>query len=319
MSYPVMLFIILAASFSISCKNSSIDSQSGNTPVDSLKFSHTKAKQYRFPYDLNNPSHVLILPKALNEISGMGIHMSSNAFFAINDEQGILYTINQEDGQIINQFDFSDKGDYEAMAFLHDTIFIIESNGNIFPFILTEKNQEAKRIKTELKSENDVEGACIDPETGMLWLACKGNPNIKDFDSDYKGRAIYSYDRFTNVLIRNPLKLINPETLVAFLELQDKYKKLSKFKTRAFTNRLKKLAPSGMAVHPASGHLYLLSAQGSFLSVFDKSWNVLHIEFLGSAHPQAESICFDADSNLFISNEAKSLKARIFKYNMIPD
>ena len=80
-----------------------------------------------------------------------------------------------------------------------------------------------------------------------------------------------------------------------------KLKKLFKI----FKDKLE-FAPSGIAVHPKTQNIYVLSSQGKTLVVLHSDGQIAHIEKLEKEiHPQPEGICFDQEGNLFISNEGK--------------
>jgi sugar lactone lactonase YvrE len=49
--------------------------------------------------------------------------------------------------------------------------------------------------------------------------------------------------------------------------------------------------------------------------VLDRQGKIVHLEKLKkSLHTQPEGICFDADGTMFIANEGKDGRAKIFKF-----
>jgi uncharacterized protein YjiK len=90
----------------------------------------------------------------------------------------------------------------------------------------------------------------------------------------------------------------------------------SRFKLKNYQLRIRKFAPSGIAVHPDSKEYYILSSQGKTLVVVDDQNKIKHIEFLKSQHAQPEGICFDDQAKLYISNEARGLSPKIFMYTI---
>src|SRR6476660_4442898 len=72
---------------------------------------------------------LFILPKDLVEISGI-VCLEDERFAAINDEDGELFFINLKNNAI-EKYRFKGKGDYEDIAKVDSTYFVLESNGNI--------------------------------------------------------------------------------------------------------------------------------------------------------------------------------------------
>jgi len=102
--------------------------------------------------------------------------------------------------------------------------------------------------------------------------------------------------------------------------IKDKVKSVyaseSKSKIKKLTNRVKDFAPSGIAIHPLSKEYYLISARGSTLVILDTNRQFKDLIFLNDkSNKQPEGICFDGQSNLYISTEGHGLSAKIFKFN----
>ncbi|MBK7408618.1 MAG: SdiA-regulated domain-containing protein [Saprospirales bacterium] len=79
-------------------------------------------------------------------------------------------------------------------------------------------------------------------------------------------------------------------------------------------------APSALAIHPLTGHLYLLSSVGKLLVVLDRETGaIIYVQKLKkSVHPQPEGICFDPDGTMYISNEGKDGNGLIHKFAYLP-
>ena len=98
-------------------------------------------------YDLENPSQRWDLPEELEEISGLSF-LRKNQLACIEDENGIFYVYNLKKKEITRKDQFGDKGDYEGVEVIHDTVYVLKSNGDVFYFQL--KNNgigEVKKIK----------------------------------------------------------------------------------------------------------------------------------------------------------------------------
>ena len=77
-------------------------------------------------------------------------------------------------------------------------------------------------------------------------------------------------------------------------------------------------APSSVAVHPFTGHIYVVSSTNNVLLVIDAQNEILEMTKLKKeAHIQPEGICFDSEGTLYIANQAKDAKpAKIYEYKM---
>ena len=75
--------------------------------------------------------------------------------------------------------------------------------------------------------------------------------------------------------------------------------------------------PSGIAIHPITNNVYILSAKGNLLVVMNREGKLLHaIHLTKSLFEQPEGITFDSNAMMYISSEGHSGKATIksFKY-----
>ena len=187
---------------------------------------------------------------------------------------------------------------------------IINSSGNLFFY--DPKTQKNLKIKTDLGKRNNVEGITYDADQNVLLLACKGEPI--DYDKDYPHKAIYSFDLSTNKLNSKPYMEISEEALMNYLAQELEGQKMSDKQKVNLEKRLKAFAPSGIEIHPESRDIYIISARGGTLVVFDSDKQIKQLIFLDKkALPKAEGISFDAD-NLYISSEMKGIGGRILKF-----
>src|SRR4051812_36721866 len=82
-------------------------------------------------YDLNKPTSALELPDTLREISGI-VALSDKRFACIQDENGIVFILNTESKAVEKYIRFGDNGDYEGIAKVEDSYFILRSDGVLF-------------------------------------------------------------------------------------------------------------------------------------------------------------------------------------------
>jgi len=245
-------------------------------------------------YDLNGADNTIIyLPEELNEISGLA-YLNENYLLTHNDEEGIVYKINFTSGEIVSEFSIGEKEiekDFEGIAVVKDSVYLVVSNGTIFKFsIFNGKNDiEYEKIKTPLSSKNNVEGLCYDENSNALLLACKGDPgkNYKNY------KAVYEFDlvhmRFVD----------KPKYLISLKEIKKQF-------------NIKDFSPSGIEINPINGNMFLISANPEVILELDTEGKILYAkELKDKKHKQPEGITFLMDGVLFLADEANDHKAKL--------
>lgn len=243
-------------------------------------------------YALEAPSLNVVMPPELSEISGL-CYWDQQHLGAVQDEQGIIYKWNFETGKLSKQFSFSGEGDYEGIESKGSSLFVLKSNGTIYEYDTL--SGFTKKFKTVLNYDNNCEGICYDSSSKKLLIACKGDAGTSQ-NSLEKGKSIYSYNLLNNTISSTPF--------VHFTS-----KKLAAWKNVFGKKRIKKIAPSGIAVHPITGYIYVLAHKGTALLVFDRQGDCLDIFALpNTLFQQPEGICFAPNGNMFIANERRDGK-----------
>jgi hypothetical protein len=162
-----------------------------------------------FYFNSTDSSSSVTLPKELKEISGLAMTQDGR-LFAHNDENSVIYQIDYRNGTILKSFVVgkkkSKKEDFEGLAIVENTFFMVTSEGILFEFKEGEdgKNVKHKTHKTWLSSKYDVEGLCYDSETHALLLACKGYAG-KGYSDE---RAVYVFSLNTKKLEKEPRLLL---------------------------------------------------------------------------------------------------------------
>ncbi|MCR9286444.1 MAG: SdiA-regulated domain-containing protein [Bacteroidetes bacterium] len=268
---------------------------------------------FRLPYDLKKPNKTLKLAGKLAEISGLS--MTSNGQFLLghNDEQGKVFFINKETGKIEDELKFHKSGDYEGIEMIGDDIYVTKNNGTIYEIKNAhEKDPKTKEYKTNLSAANDIEGLGFDAKNNRLLLACKAKAG--DGKAFKKKRAIYGFDLASKKLIKEPVFLINRDAIKNFVQKNsDRYEKF----LEAFVpeQAASAFSPSGIAIHPNTELVYILSSVGKLLVILTPNGSIHHIEKLNKEiHKQPEGICFEKDGTLWISTEGKGGTAKIFEF-----
>jgi len=246
-----------------------------------------------FAYDLKNPDEVYVLPEYLEEVSGLSYY-DANQLAMLNDEQGRMYVYDLNSREVVHRVRFHGNGDFEGIERVGDYIYAIKSNGKLYRFNV-QMEGVVEEINTPFDSDNNVEGLGHDPRTNHLLFALKGDGDIKDVE--VKGKAIYGYHLPTQSFQKTPIHIIQDKDLKRVVG--------DKFKFR----------PSGVAVHPVNGEIYVLSYVERSLLVFDKEGKPKNLTKLKSSlFPQPEGITFAPNGDMYISNEVEGEGGTILKF-----
>ncbi|MCD4788991.1 MAG: SdiA-regulated domain-containing protein [Bacteroidales bacterium] len=273
---------------------------------------------YDFPYQLAEPDKSWELPKKLVEISGLS-YIDKYRLACIQDEKGNIYIFNLKAGEVEQKVDFGGDGDYEGIEIIENDAWILKSNGTLFKVkdYLKDKEPHINKYPTALTGKNDAEGLAYDPVNNNLLIACKGHPFL-DYKEGKEFKAIYSFDLKTKRIDTKPFLLIEMDTI--------KYYKNYNTMTRlgvellAYFDSSKgdvSFQPSGIAIHPISGNIFILASVGNLLIVFSREGGMLAmIELKSTHHPKPEGICFSPNGTLYISNEGDGEEGTILKFEL---
>lgn len=254
-------------------------------------------------YDLSNPTALYPLPAPLKEISALA-YLNPSTLLCVQDELGELFAYNPKTRNITQRIPFGKNGDYEGLAAVGKTIYILRSDGMLFEIDgYPSSPLTTTSYPTDIPAK-DNEGLCHDAAKNRLLIAAK-NRSGKENDTKNK-RLIYAFDLNTKKLAKDPAFILDLKKLGP---LAEKAGILDSKKTDKTSSTVLRLNPSAIGIHPITGNLYLLSGPNQLLLVFDNAGTLLHIEQLDSeAFNQAEGISFGQDGTLYISNEGTSDK-----------
>jgi uncharacterized protein YjiK len=255
---------------------------------------------YEFPYQLAEPDQSWKMPYILVEISGLGF-VDDHRLACVQDEKGVIFIFNLKNGQVEKEIIFGDDGDYEGIEIIEHDAWVLKSNGTLYEVMdyLGNSGPDANKYKTALSGKNDTEGLAYDPVNNNLLIACKESPFL-DGKPGKGHRAIYSYNLETKLLNAEPFLMISLDTIRY-------YKGDAIFK------------PSGLAIHPISGDIFILGSVGKLLLVFSGGGEMLAMINLNpKLFRQPEGICFSPDGTLYIASEGAGLHGTIMKFAKRP-
>ncbi|MBK9335043.1 MAG: SdiA-regulated domain-containing protein [Lewinellaceae bacterium] len=255
------------------------------------------------PYRLNQPAQVInLVYEELQEISGLGPADEPNVFCAISDERGeVLFIDGNGGGAILRRVLFREKGDFEGVEMVDNCLYAVKSNGEIYEIARWKRDTpKVSSIKTFLTKTDDVEGLGHDKKRQALLLACKGDP-----DSAYI-RNIYAFDLRTKQLGETPVFTVNPHEVNALIPYDDDDKQHF-------------FSPSGVAIHPVTGDVYIISTALKRIVVLDYNTGKIRyaIRLDKKILPQPEGISFDSEGNLFLASEGKKGEGLLLRFDFI--
>lgn len=257
---------------------------------------------------LGTPLESFVLPDELDEISGLELY-NGKSLIAIDDEDGVIYIVNIENGEIENQIDFGEKGDFEGLAYDGKFMYVITSEGDLY------KVNPDQPLNFE-KFHWDIEGKEIESLSfykGKLYSMTKEKSNAQEI-------VLFSMD---------PEKLGETEHKEAFRIKLDAIKSfLAKDEDESILKQFAKfisgdniynfVRPSGITFIPENDHLLILSHHNRFLMEISSDGNIHEIMSLSyEDFHQPEGIALDNKGFLYISNESRGHLPNIlkFKYN----
>jgi len=255
-------------------------------------------------YDLNKPDRILVLPKTLDEISGLSLSKEPDSLWVVNDERPTLFRISTKDGEVIQEVDLKQRGDYESVEEVDDKVYVGRSEGAVMVVDpVNGGDPQYLDFKERLGLACDMEGIAYEPRRKRLLLSCK-NEGAKHRKTK-KAFEIYSMPIRGTKLHREPAFVLQEASIDDYIKAHPEQTDLKGFYGKNF-------APSGLAVNPKTGNLYILSTRAKMLVVLDDGGALARVDALDTAvYAQPEGIAFDADGTMYISNEAHGKRATL--------
>lgn len=266
----------------------------------SYTFIHTfKPKIYQIGstngYDFTSPEFELKLPEILLEISGL-TDIDNQTVACVQDEKGIVFLYDLKNNKIKKQFEFDKDGDYEGITRIGNSLYVLRSDGKLFE-IDNYKNEAFKvnEYDTEIPVANN-EGLGYDPINNRLLIAGKSEPK----GDEYKDiKAVFAFDLNTKTASKKPVYEFSEQQIKEFVKKHDTQSDKNKDDEPKV-----KINPSGIAVHPSTGKLYVLSSKGNLIYIFNQNSEVETVHHLDKKmFNQPEGITFLDNGDMLISNE----------------
>jgi uncharacterized protein YjiK len=236
------------------------------------------------------------LPNRLREISGLATS-ADGRLFAHNDERAIVYEIDYKEGRLTKAFALGDpiaRGDFEGIAVVGDTVYLITSGGRLY-----ETREAADEQRTRYNTYDtgvggicEVEGLALEPTDRSLVLVCKTVD-----DDELKGSiSIFRWSVDRHELTDDSPILIDRDLV---------------------TDQIpgKSFNPSGIERHPLLGSFFVVAARQEAIIEISPAGELLGIaELRGKRHRQVEGIAFSPAGDLLLSDEGSGRRARLTIY-----
>ncbi len=265
--------------------------------VDTMAVLQRKISLENYTLNEKTATH-LKLPTNLEEISGLAM-TRDNRLLAHNDERGIIFEIDYQNGSIAKSFQLTDMknpvaSDFEGIATIGDQIYLVTSSGRLYAC-----REGAAGVSvlfnvytTGVGRDCEIEGLAYDESKRALLLMCKDARS-----ADMEGQlAIYHWS------IDDKQLSVDAHTVIPVAEFSQHIKG-------------KKFQPSGIERHPMSGNYFIVAArQGAIAEITPDGQVVAVREFPAQWHRQIEGIAFAADGTLIVSDEGAGRKARLTLY-----
>ncbi len=282
----IIAFIVLSLGVAFTIRSTNIDKvfSEKSEKKDNDKKKNDKSEQISTGVEIIKKHEV---PSILREISAL-VYLGNNSFACVQDEMGKIFVYNTSAGEIEKEIPFAGAGDYEGLAIVGPTAYVLQSDGQIFEVKNYNSSKPSIRsFKTHLTTEQNTEGMCYDPTNNRLLVAIKGNEQQTDA---YKG--IYSFSLSDYKMERDPVYKIDLNDAV-FANIKSK-------KTGA------QMQPSALAIHPKTGDIYITEATSPKLLVLDRQGKLKYLKPLDKKEfYKPEGISFSPEGNMYISNEGK--------------
>jgi uncharacterized protein YjiK len=226
-----------------------------------------------------------IMPRRLAEISGLAL-TSDGRLLTHGDETGRVFEIDYRKGVLVKQFSVGRpevKGDFEAIAVVDSTIYLLTSKGKLYAFTEGKDGSSVgyHLTDTKLGHQCEFEGLAYDPNIKSLLLACK---------HVYEKKLVGSLVIFrwklgeTGAAALSTLAVPLAQVIGA--------------------NPWSRVRPSDITVDPKTGNYVLVASLEHGLIVLTPTGQVVSSGPLAGVHPQAEGVAITRDGILIVSDEA---------------
>lgn len=254
-------------------------------------------------YFLNKPDEKYLLPQELEEISGLSYY-KDNQVICVQDENGEIFIYDLAKKSVVRTEKFGDDDDYEGVEFINDTVYILNSEGEITYFPLFDEGiGPVKTADTPLSHKNDTEGLGYNPGASSLLIATKEEGNYGDMKRE--DNAVYQVNTENFAFAAKPLAIVDKKEIEELLEEKDVSKK-----------KHLPARPSGIFKDPATKNLLILCSAGKILLVYDEKGKLKDVVPLDAdIFEQPEGITKTTNGAILIASEGDGEKGYLLRFD----
>jgi SdiA-regulated len=246
-------------------------------------------------YNLNEPVKIN-LGHDLREISGIRIDEANNQIIAVNDEEGKFYRLGMDGAIQGKAFKFAKKGDFEDLDFDGTYWYAVKSTGEVSRVARAFTDSSSTSVFPFSETGIEFETICYDKANQKIFLLTKTPKELND------GRiAAYVLDTTSGSFQYAPAYSPSKD---AIAKIRGKEKSECK--------------PTSAAIHPLTGELYIISVNDRLLVIMANGEVKQVYKLSKAAFRQPEGICFSANGDMYISNEAQDATANILQFKYSP-
>lgn len=223
------------------------------------------------------------MPEYLDEVSGI-CFINDNLIACVQDEKGSIYIYNIESRSIENKIKFAGKGDYEGIAIVNNTAYVLTGNGILYEIDNFLSTPSVTSFPLSLNKNEESEAICYDKERGRLLIA------LKDHKKNKVNPNIFAFDLTSRQLLNSPVLRVNMTDDI-----------FEKFKLDELRNYW---APADIAIDPIRSKILIVDAINHNLlelSMNAELENVIPLDPKLFPHP--EGITVRNNGNIFICND----------------
>ena len=251
-------------------------------------------------YRFDQPNRTWELPNRLVEVSGIAF-TGPLTLALIQDERGLLYSLDLEGGSDIEAFKFGPKGDYESLARAGERLLVLRSDGGLLELDFQGSARSAFTNPFEGLPYKDFESAAFDP-AHERWLVL-AKDTVSDDERKNDDRVIFEIGFHDLALAAEPALVLSRKEIIQAATgrgwpLPTRTSKKGKVKSDF------EFRPSDLAVHPITGDYFIVSSRDRTLIAVSPAG-----ELLGTAtFPkrvlfQPEGLAFHSNGDLLIASE----------------
>ncbi|MBN2671982.1 MAG: hypothetical protein JXX29_09920, partial [Deltaproteobacteria bacterium] len=261
-------------------------------------------------YNLNSPTRAFELPAELREASEV-TDVSLSTVAMVQDEVGTIFRFDLQSGKVVQEVSFGPPGDYEGMARIGTTMYVLKSNGTLYEVKnWTEESPQVVKHKLQVPAK-DNEGLCYDPVTQHLLVS----PKSRWKSGKKKQRPVFSVSKDNRTMSEEPVFVLNIGDLLSFAK---DHSLAFPTKKKKHKNKVKPdlhFMPASLAVHPVTHDIYMISAVDNVLISFNRKGQVAGFQMLDRKRfPQPEGLAFLSDGTLVIASEAGKRKPMLYTF-----